>query len=1037
MAARYPLFDILNVEFITTVAQNIGKDWKSFFIELGFEDVDLYHFEYDNKGLLNIVLAVLHVWKENPLIVDERRNSQCIKEIFDLIIDILRRHGCNNIADDLPSKFPGSDINQIIGHLSRYLINEQRSLVLRSLGISHEKILSAPKQGQSLKEETTTILNNWYKDQTCKYWKCQELFTVFRNRGELSSIKNITDKFIISEYEGNEGHQRSLETYRSSSLNISDETHGSRVKANVQVNTAFSSPFKHKDNSRNLLVEESLDVQDSGSERKKSKHGDDIDDTNIEVNSLLTVSTEQKVNPKRCADETIDVQDSASDNKKSKHVEDSEKEEPTPKTYGGLRKYQEELAKNALLGKNTIICAVTNAGKTIVAFHIIDEHIKRNPNAKVVFLARTNPLLDQQYKKACDILKRLQRDNDIKKFLVGQESTDESTRQQFDNGRLFFMTPQLLMNKMKLEEKFPVPINTFSMLVLDECHHVHGKTPYNDIMATYRKAQNDAQDMKLPQIVGLTASPGTNKAKDETSAKEHLMKVMTNMDAIHLSTVRKHKENLEEYTTEAEQVVLQMKVRKRNPIQDKLESSISHVERQFQLEKVQTFLAVSMQVIHDVKQSLLNIPIQKLEQTYIQWITETRLKVENVLNKDEYVPRLMLTYLRHLEIYAECLEMNSLLDTQAVVDLITSRSSEESIQSQNANTIEERDILKYLEDVRKFMCSLDPEQVECNPDVQEIIHWLQREYEKQGDNSRFFIFVKTRATARALAKRLEHLKNLNCQYFTGSQVGIEDGGLTKHKQLEVLNKFKSGVHKCLVATAVASEGIDIPECNMMIRYRFTANEITSCQMRGRIRTAGGKEVIIGSEKENLRETINVERMVLMKRAVDAVIAMNEHEIREKIDKGKQLLFQSEEVERKKALESSKNKVVEQFKVTCRKCSKDIVKGQNLRILKGSLHVVFDNSIFGRIKREPIKHIVTEDIKLTDKVIGDCGHEWGHLNVYNECELVVLAQKSIKVFNVAKQVSVNVKKWKDVPYKIDTVDDDDILAFKASQLPTAE
>lgn len=57
-----------------------------------------------------------------------------------------------------------------------------------------------------------------------------------------------------------------------------------------------------------------------------------------------------------------------------------------------------------------------------------------------------------------------------------------------------------------------------------------------------------------------------------------------------------------------------------------------------------------MQVIHDVKQSLLNIPIQKLEQTYIQWITETRLKVENVLNKDEYVPRLMLTYLRHLEV---------------------------------------------------------------------------------------------------------------------------------------------------------------------------------------------------------------------------------------------------------------------------------------------------------------------------------------------------------------------------------------------------
>lgn len=89
--------------------------------------MDLYHFEYDNKGLLNIVLAVLHVWKENPLIVDERRNSQCIKEIFDLIIDILRRHGCNNIADDLPLKFPGS------GNIYFYIFEINRTCINKSI----------------------------------------------------------------------------------------------------------------------------------------------------------------------------------------------------------------------------------------------------------------------------------------------------------------------------------------------------------------------------------------------------------------------------------------------------------------------------------------------------------------------------------------------------------------------------------------------------------------------------------------------------------------------------------------------------------------------------------------------------------------------------------------------------------------------------------------------------------------------------------------------------------------------------------------
>ncbi|XP_052088244.1 ATP-dependent RNA helicase DHX58-like [Mytilus californianus] len=1027
MAARSLLFDILDDEFLTLVATNIGNEWDSLFINLGFKRNRLDHFAYKKNSLLETVLDGLHNWKKKPL-TDEHSKSTCIKEILDLVIEGLQTNKCKGIADEIQSTVSSSDINQIIDLLSDQLTMDERRLVFSSLKITHESIQRAYTSSQSLKAETKAILDNWYKDLHFKYWKCQELFTVFRNRGELSSIKNITEKYMISD-ESNDNRAESTEN---------------RAKASNQGGNSVLSVTEQKINSKKRLIDETSDVKDSGGEMKKPKHGDDTDESkdnrfqlSVKVHSLLTSTSEQKVNSKRCADEIVDVEDSASNNKKPKHEEDTVKGEPTQNSYSGLRKYQEELAENALQGKNTIICAVTNAGKTIVAFHIIDEHMRRNPNAKVVFMARTNPLLDQQYKKACDILKYLQESNDIKQFLVGQESTDESARLQFDKGRLFFMTPQLLMNKMKLEEKFPVPIDTFSMLVLDECHHVHGKTPYNDIMATYRKAKHDAKEMKLPQIVGLTASPGTNKAKDEFSAKEHLMKVMTQMDVVHLSTVRKHKDNLQEYTSEPEQVVLPMKIRTRDPIRRRLELSISYVEELFQSEKVQQFLDIKMQDIHDVKQSLQNPPIQKLEQTYVQWITETRLKVENVLKKDEYVPRLLLTYLRHLEIYAECLEMNSLLDTHAVVDLITRKSSQESIQSKNANTIEEQEISKYLDDVCANMSSLNPEEVEENPDVQKIIHLLQTEYEKQGDNSRFLIFVKTRATAMLLAKRLENMKNLNCQYFTGSQVGLEDGGLTKHKQLEVLNNFKSGVHKCIVATSVASEGIDIPECNMTIRYRFTANEITSCQMRGRIRTAGGKEFIIGSEKENLRETINIERMVLMKKAVNAVIAMTEHEVREKINRGEQLLFQSEDVERKKALETRKHKVVAQFKVNCRKCSKEIVDGHNLRILKSSLHVVFDNSIYGRITRKPITHVVTEDIKLTDKVSGECGHEWGHINLYNDCELVVLAQKHIKVYNVAKQGFINIKKWKDVPYKIETVDDDDILAFRASQLPTPE
>ena len=50
-----------------------------------------------------------------------------------------------------------------------------------------------------------------------------------------------------------------------------------------------------------------------------------------------------------------------------------------------------------------------------------------------------------------------------------------------------------------------------------------------------------------------------------------------------------------------------------------------------------------------------------------------------------------------------------------------------------------------------------------------------------------------------------------------------------------MQKFRTGECFCLVATSVACEGVDIPQCTLMIRYKFRVDEISSYQMRGMIK----------------------------------------------------------------------------------------------------------------------------------------------------------------------------------------------------------
>lgn len=69
---------------------------------------------------------------------------------------------------------------------------------------------------------------------------------------------------------------------------------------------------------------------------------------------------------------------------------------------------------------------------------------------------------------------------------------------------------------------------------------------------------------------------------------------------------------------------------------------------------------------------------------------------------------------------------------------------------------------------------------------------------------------------------------------------IADLGMTLAEQKSAIKKFRIGKLNCLFATSAGEEGIDIPDCNIVIRFDLYKTVIQYIQSRGRARRAGSK-----------------------------------------------------------------------------------------------------------------------------------------------------------------------------------------------------
>ena len=164
------------------------------------------------------------------------------------------------------------------------------------------------------------------------------------------------------------------------------------------------------------------------------------------------------------------------------------------------REYQYAIAANALLN-NTLVCLPTGLGKTLIAAVVMLNYKRWFPNGKVIFVAPTRPLVDQQM-QACHDICGIPSEETV--VLMGStkkkgKTVADSRREHWMEKKVFFCTPQVVSNDIETGD---LNAKDVVCLVVDEAHRAVGNYAYTQIVTKLKERG------AVFRILALTATPG-------------------------------------------------------------------------------------------------------------------------------------------------------------------------------------------------------------------------------------------------------------------------------------------------------------------------------------------------------------------------------------------------------------------------------------------------------------------------------------------------------------------------------------------------
>ncbi|KAK7473371.1 hypothetical protein BaRGS_00035419, partial [Batillaria attramentaria] len=477
-----------------------------------------------------------------------------------------------------------------------------------------------------------------------------------------------------------------------------------------------------------------------------------------------------------------------------------------------LRPYQEKLLHPAREGKNVMIMLPTGTGKTYVVLKYVQEFLSKNKRARVVFLAPKIKLAEQQYHRFEHYFPA------STYFRCGRSrSSDEPFSQLLDTHRVFVLTPQCLVEAIQANE---VLITDFSLIVLDECHHAIRKHPYKVLMDHYMNAKfgTESKESHLPQVIGLTASPGVGPAGNVEEAVDHLRELCSNMNIEQMCTVENKSELMEMHMC---------KRRAKDGFRHVVESLMTSIE-----ERMVMCPYVENYVDKEGLRTCLTAPAScRGLLSYTHWANALHSKLVDFV-QDTETYKMLFSSTEMLLMYQRALILNEDCESQYALnylqDQIREMEEAESVgDTDRQMTAEFKDQFQNL----NAACN-DPE--DYNPKLAKLENILCRLMDKYQDKVACMVFVRTLELSRAIQQWMEghhELKQLNPGRITGNRKPVSDGGMSRNALAEVMHDFNTGKHKIVVCTSAAEEGLDFQSCNIVIRYDYVTSMVSMVQTR--------------------------------------------------------------------------------------------------------------------------------------------------------------------------------------------------------------